>query len=76
MWFWRAAQETVEKYDKPNDHDGPRHWEYGIGLMVQKLLQITRERRGDDAASTMAQHIQGACREFERPPAAPTSASQ
>lgn len=57
IWFFDAAHKLMRDYDKPNDHDGPRHFEYGLALMVGKLLQLVALARGMDAAEKTADHM-------------------
>ena len=57
IWFFQAAYDVMRDHDRPNDHDGPRHFEYGLGLMVNKLLQIIAKRRGMESAEKAADRI-------------------
>jgi hypothetical protein len=59
IWFFEAAHKVVSTYDAPNDHDGPRHFEYGLGLMVGKILELVALSRGMNSAADTAHFIIG-----------------
>ena len=46
IWFFQAAHDIMEKHDLPDDGDGPRHFEYGLGLMIGKVLELIDAARG------------------------------
>jgi hypothetical protein len=65
MWFFTAAH-NIMKLDVPRDHDGPRHFEVGLALMVGKLLRVIASRRGEASAEMTATRIEAECRSWLR----------
>jgi hypothetical protein len=82
IWFFQAAHEIVSKYDKPNDHDGARHFEYGMGLMVGKMLELIQKARGmesaEQAADFIVKHVENwkYCRRLLRAQRSPSAVSE
>jgi hypothetical protein len=57
IWFFAAADRIMSDYDRASDHDGPRHFEKGLSLMVGKLIRNLAEKRGPDSARQLARLV-------------------
>lgn len=57
MWFLQEAYDIVKKHDIPQDHDGPRHFEMGLGLMAGAIIRQVARVRGHDSGLLTAQHM-------------------
>ncbi len=66
MWFWTAAREFVEKWDVPNDHDGPRHFGLGFALMGPEVLDHIQRKDGNEKAVEAAERIVAAANQWLR----------
>ena len=66
IWFHSAAYAFAKEHDRTKDHDGPRHYEVGVGLFVAKLLRVTMSARGKDSAMQMADKIEQAVTAWRR----------
>lgn len=66
IWFFQAAHNIMRDYDRPDDHDGPRHFEYGLALMAGKLLEMTADKRGMASAEKAADYMISRIEDWKR----------